>query len=196
MLLLLVLRYIFIIIGVALPFLHAIHGTVVVDVLLVALLGLALRRVDNLLLLLERVLAQRLLPEVGVVQRDLVLLLCCTDTVATRVDGVTLKYIDAASRTLLATNVADDSDSSAPPEVSEANTTALDRVARMSSSDWSRKACVITTRSESSQNKKRDHPRPRRTEAIHEDGVKDTVKRLRVVVLVVVEFFIHGVRFK
>ena len=28
------------------------------------------------------------------------------------------------------------------------------------------------------------------------DGVNDTAKRLRVVVLVVVEFFIHGVRFK
>ena len=60
-------RYILVVVRVALPLLHAIHGPVVVDVLLVALFGLALRRVDNLLLLLERVLAQRLLPEVGVV---------------------------------------------------------------------------------------------------------------------------------
>ena len=58
------------------------------NVFLVALFCFALRRIDNLLLLLQRVLAQRLLPEVGVVQRDLVLLLCGTDTVATRVDGV------------------------------------------------------------------------------------------------------------
>ena len=158
-LLLLIFGHVLVVVGIALPLLNAIHGTVVVDVLLVALLGLALRRIDNLLLLLQRVLAQRLLPEVGVVQRDLVLLLCCTDVIRVdgvaaagrRVDGVTLKDIDAASRTLDATNVAEDSDSSAPPEVSEASTTAFDRVARMSSSDWSRNACVITTRSESSQ---------------------------------------------
>jgi len=66
-LLLFIFRYIFIIIGISLSFFHSIHGTVVVDVLLVALFGFALRRVDNLLLLLQRVLAQRLLPEVGVV---------------------------------------------------------------------------------------------------------------------------------
>ena len=98
--------------------------------------------------------------------------------------------------TLLATKVAEDNDSRAPPLVSEASTTAFDRVARMSSSDWSRKACVITTRSESTRNHKRDHPRPRLTETTRVDGVKDTVKRLRVVVLVVVELLIDGVRFK
>ena len=171
----------------------------------ITLFGFALRRIDNLLLLLERILPEGLLPEVGVVQRDLVLLLCGMNVatrvdgvaaVGRRVDGVTLKDIDAASRTFEATNVADESDSSAPPDVSEASTTAFDRVARMSSRDWSRKACVITTRSESSQNQKTKHPRPRRTETIHEDGVRDTATRLRVVVLVVVEFFIHGVRFK
>ena len=80
--------HVLIIIGISLPLLHAVHGPVVVDVLLVALLRLALRRIDDLLLLLERVLAQRLLPEVGVVQRNFILLLCCTDTIATRVDGV------------------------------------------------------------------------------------------------------------
>jgi len=187
-----------VVVRVALSFLNSVHGPVVVDVLLVALLGLALRRIDNLLLLLEGIFPESLLPEVGVVQRDLVLLLR-GNGVATRVDGVagvTLKYIDAASRTLDATNVADERLSRAPPDVSEASTTALDRVARMSSSDWSRKACVITTRSESTQNKKRDHPRPRPTETTRVDGVRDTATRLRVVVLVVVELFIHGVRFE
>ena len=67
MLLLLVFGHVFIIIGVALPFLHAIHGSIIMNVLLVALFCFSLRRINNLLLLLERVLAQRLLPEVGVV---------------------------------------------------------------------------------------------------------------------------------
>ena len=105
-----------------------------------------------------------------------------------------MKDIDAAPRTMDATKVADERLSSAPPDVSEASTTAFDRVARMSSRDWSRKACVITTRSESTRNPKRNHPRPRLTETTRVDGVKDTAKRLRVVVLVVVQFFIDGVR--
>ena len=65
--------------------------------------------------------------------------------------------------------------------MSEANTTAFDRVARMSSSDWSRNACVITTRSESTRNPKRNHPRPRLTETTRVDGVRksneDAVRR-------------------
>jgi len=74
-LLLLVFGHVLVVVRVALSFLNSVHGPVVVDVLLVALLRFPLRRIDNLLLLLECVLAQRLLPEVGVVQRDLVLLL-------------------------------------------------------------------------------------------------------------------------
>ena len=54
------------------------------------------------------------------------------------------------SSSLLATKVAEDNDSSAPPEVSDANTTAFDRVARMSSSDWSRKAFASSSSSPSS----------------------------------------------
>ena len=78
---------IFVIIGVALALLHSIHGPVVVDVLFVALFCFSLRRINHLLLLLERVFAEGLLPEVGVVEGNFILLLCGMN-VATRVDGV------------------------------------------------------------------------------------------------------------